>query len=116
MTSKSSIITADAPGAADLSADGLLDLVAPGEMLREEFLTPMGLSQAELARAAGVTPACISEIVNGKRAVSAEVDLRLSRYFGLSEGYWLRLQMTHDLMAARRRLGDALDKISPHAA
>ena len=113
MMLQSSITTADGP---ESPTEGLLDLVTPGEMLREEFLRPMGLSQADLARATGVTTACISEIVNGKRAVSAEADLRLCRYFGLSEGYWLRLQMVHDLTAAKRKLGDALDKIAPRVA
>jgi addiction module HigA family antidote len=93
----------------------LLHPVTPGDILREDFLEPMGLSQAELARAADLTPACVSEVVNGKRAVTAEVDLRLCRYFGLSEGYWLRLQMAHDLMVARRRLGTTLDRIIPRA-
>lgn len=76
----------------------------------------MGINQAELARATGLSTAAVSEIVNGKRAVTAEADLRLCRYFGLTEGYWLRLQVAHDLLAARRRLGADLDRIAPRAA
>ncbi len=90
--------------------------VTPGDILREEFLEPMGLSQAELARATGLTGAAISELANGKRSVTAEADLRLCRYFGLTEGYWLRLQAAHDLMAARQKLSRDLARIKPRAA
>jgi len=90
--------------------------LTPGDILREEFLVPMSITQAMLARATGLAPACVSEVVNGKRAVTAEVDLRLGRYFGLSEGYWLRLQAAHDLMAARRRIAGELRRIKPRAA
>jgi addiction module HigA family antidote len=85
-------------------------------VLLEDFLNPLGLSQTALARAIGVPPRRINEIVLGKRAVTADTDLRLSRYWGLSEGYWLGLQMDHDLMERRRELGPALDKITPRAA
>lgn len=88
----------------------------PGEILLEEFLRPMSLSQTALARAIGVAPRRINEIVLGKRAVTADTDLRLARYFGLSEGFFLRLQATHDLMARRRQLGDKLAAIKPRAA
>ncbi len=88
----------------------------PGDVLLEDFLNPLGLSQTALARAIGVPPRRINEIVLGKRAVTADTDLRLSRYWGLSEGYWLGLQMDHDLMERRRELGPALDKITPRAA
>lgn len=93
-----------------------LDNVTPGDILREEFLDGLELSQAELARATGLSPACVSELVNGRRAVSAEVDLCLCRYFGLSDGYWLRLQAAHDLMEARKRIGRRLKNIRPRAA
>ena len=66
----------------------------------------MGLSQTALARAVGVSPRRINEIVLGKRAVTADTDLRMARYFGLSEGFFLRLQTDHDLMARRRQIGD----------
>jgi len=82
----------------------------------EEFLRPVGLSQTGLARAIGVSPRRINEIVLGKRAVTADTDLRLSRYWGVSEGFWLGLQADHDLMARRRELGAALERIAPRAA
>src|SRR5262249_36808062 len=70
----------------------------PGEILMEEFLRPMTLSQTALARAIGVPPRRINEIVLGKRAITADTDLRLARYFGLSEGFFLTLQADHDLL------------------
>ena len=85
----------------------------PGEILLLEFLEPMALSQNELARAIGVPPRRINEIVLGKRAVTADTDLRLARYFGLSDGFWIGLQVDYDLMERRRHLGSALDKIEP---
>ncbi|MFA6266235.1 MAG: HigA family addiction module antitoxin [Pseudolabrys sp.] len=88
----------------------------PGEILLEDFLKPMGLSQTALARAVSVPPRRINEIVLGKRAVTADTDLRLARYFGLSEGFFLRLQTDHDLMARRREIGDKLKAIKPRAA
>ena len=88
----------------------------PGEILLEEFLKPMALSQTALARAVGVSPRRINEIVLGKRTVTADTDLRLGRYFGLSEGFFLRLQADHDLMARRRQIGDKLKAIKPRAA
>ena len=69
----------------------------PGEILQEDFLTPMRINRSELARAIGVAPRRINEIVLGKRAVTAETDLLLTRYFGLSEGLFLKLQATWDL-------------------
>jgi antitoxin HigA-1 len=88
----------------------------PGEILLEEFLKPMGLSQNALARAVGVPPRRINEIVLGKRDVTADTDLRLARYFGLSEGFFLGLQADYDLMERRREIGDELEKIEPRAA
>lgn len=88
----------------------------PGEILLEEFLKPMDLSQTALARAIGVPPRRINEIVLGKRTVTADTDLRLARYFGLSEGFFLRLQADHDLMARRREIGDKLKAIKPRRA
>jgi addiction module HigA family antidote len=76
----------------------------------------MSLSQSALARAIRVPPRRVNEIVLGKRAVTADTDLRLTRYFGLSEGFFLRLQADHDLMARRREIGDELVAISPRAA
>jgi addiction module HigA family antidote len=76
----------------------------PGEILAEEFLAPMGLSQNALARAIHVSPRRINEIVLGKRAVTADTDLRLARYLGLSEGFWLGLQADYDLTEGCRDL------------
>ncbi len=105
--SRSSIITDDAD---------LLPNPTPGEILREEFLTPMGLSQNALARAIRVPPRRINEIVLGKRVVTADTDLRLARYFGLSDGFFLGLQVDHDLMQRRREIGAELGAITPRAA
>ena len=88
----------------------------PGDVLLEDFLKPLEMSQNALARAVGVPPRRINEIVLGKRAVTADTDLRLTRYWGLSEGFFLRLQNSHDLMAQRRKIGVELAKITPRAA
>lgn len=88
----------------------------PGEILQEEFLVPMGLSQNALARAIGVPPRRINEIVLGRRAVTADTDLRLARYFGLSEGVFLGLQADYDLMERRRQIAGDLAAIQPRAA
>lgn len=89
--------------------------VTPGELLLEEFLLPMGISQYRLAKEIGVPPQRIGEIVAGKRAITADTDLRLCRFFGLSDGYWLRAQVAHDTEVAQEVLADALDKIKPWA-
>jgi antitoxin HigA-1 len=88
----------------------------PGEILREEFLAPMALSQTALANAIGVAPRRINEIVLGKRAITADTDLRLARYFGVSEGFFLGLQADYELMQRRRQIGDKLKAIRPRAA
>ena len=88
----------------------------PGEILLEEFLKPMGLSQSALARAVGVPPRRINEVVLGRRAVTAETDLLLSRYFGLSEGIFLGLQADYDLEETKRRMGDRLAAVRPRDA
>ena len=82
----------------------------PGEILLEEFLQPLGVSQNRLARSIGVPPRRIKEIVLGKRRDTADTDLRLARFFGMSEGFWLGLQADHDLMKVRRQLADRLDR------
>lgn len=82
----------------------------PGEILLEEFLQPLGVSQNRLARSIGVPPRRINEIVLGKRRVTADTDLRLARFFGMSEGFWLGLQGDHDLMKVRRQLAGRLDR------
>ncbi|OYW26098.1 MAG: addiction module antidote protein, HigA family [Caulobacter sp. 12-67-6] len=88
----------------------------PGDILLEEFLKPLGMSQTALAKAIGVPPRRINEIILGKRAVTADTDLRLARYWGLSEGFWLGLQMDFDLMEQKRKMGAVLAKITPRAA
>lgn len=88
----------------------------PGEILREEFLQPMRLSQAALARAIGVPPRRIHEIVLARRPITTDTALRLARYFELSDGFFLQLQLDYDLLDGRRRLGSVLDTIRPRAA
>jgi addiction module HigA family antidote len=87
--------------------------VTPGELLLEEFLVPMGLTQYRLAKEIGVPAQRIGEIVAGRRATTADTDLRLCRFFGLSNGYWLRAQAAHDTEVAAKDLADALRKIKP---
>jgi len=87
--------------------------VTPGELLREEFLIPMGLSQYRLAKEIGVPAQRIGEIISGKRAVTADTDLRLCRFFGLSNGYWLRAQAAFDIEVAESALIKTLAKIKP---
>src|ERR1700690_4015396 len=89
--------------------------VTPGELLREEFLIPMAISQYRLAKEIGVPAQRIGEIVAGKRAVTADTDLRLCRFFGLSNGYWLRAQAAHDTEVAEITLRKTLAKIKPWA-
>lgn len=83
--------------------------VHPGEVLLEEFLEPMGLSQYRLAKDISVPPRRINEIVHGKRAITADTALRLARFFGTSEQFWLNLQTAYDLDMARERLGGRLE-------
>jgi len=85
--------------------------VHPGEVLLQDFLNPMGISQYALAEAADVPARRINEIVHGKRAVTADTDLRLCKFFGLSDGYWLRMQGFFDFAMAKDALGAALAKI-----
>ena len=84
--------------------------VHPGEILLEEFLEPMGISQYRLAKDISVSPRRINEIVHGTRAVTADTALRLSRYFGSSERFWLNLQAHYDLEVEKDRLGNRLSK------
>lgn len=89
--------------------------VSPGELLSKEFLKPMGLSQYRLAKEIGVPAQRIGDIVLGKRTITADTDLRLCRFFGLSNGYWLRAQAAYDTEVAERSLGSVLGKIRPWA-
>jgi addiction module HigA family antidote len=83
--------------------------IHPGEILLEEFLKPMGISQYKLAKDINVHPRRINEIVHGKRSISADTALRLSRYFGLSERFWLNLQARYDLEVEKDKLEGRLD-------
>ena len=87
----------------------------PGEILREEFLEPLGITQYRLAKEIGVPQARIGEIVAGKRSVTADTGLRLSRFFGMSDGFWTGLQLDFDTAMARERLAKTLEKIKPLA-
>lgn len=91
----------------------LLKPVTPGELLLEEFIRPMGITKYRLAIDIGVPPTRINEIIAGRRSVSADTDLRLCRYLGLSNGYWLRAQVAHDIEVAERELRAELDAIVP---
>ena len=93
-----------------------LEIPTVGEILLEEFLKPMDLSQNALARAVSVPPRRINEIVLGKRAITADSDLRLARYLGMSEGFFLGLQSDFDLMERRRQIETDLNAIKPRAA
>ena len=88
---------------------GKLPPIHPGEVLLDEFLRPLGISQYRLAKSTSVPPRRINEIVHGKRAVTADTALRLSRFFGTSERFWLNLQVQHDLEVEKDRLGSRLD-------
>ena len=90
--------------------------ITPGELLQEEFLQPLGVSQYRLAKAIGVPASRISEIVTGQRAITADTDLRLCRFLGLSPGYWLRAQAAHDTELASAELVDELEQIQPLVA
>ena len=87
--------------------------VQPGEMLQEDFLEPLGISQYRLAQAIGVPARRINEIVHGTRRISADTALRLSRYFQMSDGFWMNLQAHYDLEVEKDRLGTTLKGIEP---
>ncbi len=90
--------------------------IHPGEILLEEFLLPMEISQNRIARDIGVPPRRINEIVHGKRSVTADTAVRLAKYFNVSESFWMGLQSDYDVEEAHRHLGKKLDKIPPYAA
>lgn len=87
--------------------------IHPGEILMEEFLEPLAVSQNRLAVAIGVPPRRINEIVHGKRRITADTALRLARYFGTTDRFWLNLQTRFDLEIEKDHLGNALDQIEP---
>ena len=91
--------------------------IHPGEILSEEFLAPMGISQYRLAKDINVPARRINEIVHGKRSITADTALRLSRYFGLTEQFWMNLQTRYDLEREKDRLGSRLsDEVQPARA
>ncbi|WP_231561406.1 HigA family addiction module antitoxin [Nitrosococcus oceani] len=90
-----------------------IDSVTPGELLKEEFLNPMGISQYRLAKEIGVPAQRIGQIIAGKRAITADTDLRLCRFFKLSSGYWLQVQAAYDIRNCRRSSGWPIEKYSP---
>lgn len=104
MTSRSSIITT-----AEMSGDERLAPIHPGEILLEDFLRPMGISQYRLAKALGVPPQRIHDLVHGRRAMTADTALRLARFFGMEAQFWMNLQSRHDLDLAADLLGDRLE-------
>jgi addiction module HigA family antidote len=87
--------------------------VHPGEVLMEDFIGPLGITQHKVAAAVGVPPRRINEIVHGKRRISADTALRLSRYFGTTDLFWINLQNRYDLEVQKDALGDSLDSIQP---
>ena len=89
--------------------------VTPGELLLEEFLLPLGITKYRVAKEIGVPAQRIGEIVAGRRAISADTDLRLCRFFGLSNGYWLRAQAAQDMEIAAREIAAELKRIKPWA-
>ena len=90
--------------------------VTPGDILAEDFLGPMGITKYRLAKEIDVPPQRIGDIVAGKRSITADTDLRLCKFFGLSEGYWLRAQVAYDIEVARRSLKPQLARIQPWSA
>lgn len=93
--------------------DTTMGPIHPGEILQEEYLTPLGITQHKLAVSVGVPPRRINEIVHGKRGISADTALRLARYFGTSERFWLNLQSRYDIERERDRLANDLTNITP---
>lgn len=87
--------------------------IHPGEILMEEFIGPMGITQNKLAVSIGVPPRRINEIVHGKRRITADTALRLGRYFGMTAQFWINLQTRYDLEIEMDALGDSLDRIQP---
>lgn len=85
----------------------------PGEILKEEFLTPMNITAYRLAKAIGVPQTRISGILAGERGITADTGLRLARFFGTSDEFWVRLQLDHDTASVRDRIGAQLDQIQP---
>ncbi len=99
-----------------MTASTLYPPIHPGEVLAEEYLTPLGVTQHRVAVAIGVPPRRLNEIVHGKRRISADTALRLARYFATTDGFWLNLQSHYDLQTERDRLAPVLENIEPLGA
>ncbi|SFT83607.1 addiction module antidote protein, HigA family [Actinopolyspora lacussalsi subsp. righensis] len=99
-----------------MSDECVMPPVHPGEVLAEEYLEPLGVTQHRVAVAIGVPPRRINEIVHGARGISADTALRLARFFGTSERFWLNLQSRYDLEREKDNLADSLDRIHPLGA
>jgi|SRR3989339_254944 len=93
-----------------MSTKKFLDPITPGEILREDFMEPLGITINQLSRDLAVPPNRISEIVNGKRAITADTALRLQRYFGVEAQFWLNLQSEYDLRIVRRKIWNELEQ------
>jgi addiction module HigA family antidote len=93
-----------------MMAKKTMDPIHPGEILMEEFLEPLGISQYRLAKDINVPPRRINEIVHGKRSITADTALRLARFFGTTERFWLNLQVRYDLEVEKDRLADVLER------
>ncbi len=99
-----------------MNATPLMSPIHPGEVLLQEYLEPLGITQHRLALAVAVPPRRINEIVHGKRRISADTALRLARYFGTTERFWLNLQSRYDVEVERDRLSPTLEQIQPLAS
>lgn len=88
--------------------------VHPGDVLLEDFLKPMAISQYRLAKEISVSESTVSDMVNGRRGVTADIALRLARFFGVSAQFWLNLQEMYDIEEAERKVGKQIEKIRPH--
>ncbi len=97
-------------------SDKLIPLEHPGSILKEEFMVPLGITAYRLSKDTGISNMAISEIVRGKRSISPRVAIRLSKYFGLSEDYFSRLQLQYDLDLIKEKEGNEVDKIHPFSS
>ena len=95
-------------------AEGVLAPIHPGEILLEDFLKPMGITQYRLAKEIGVPQRRIGEIVVGKRAITVDTGLRFARYFGMNDNFWVGLQIDYDTAVVKAELADVLAQIKPH--
>ena len=107
------IIQVDDTQYGDIAMTEYIELTTVGEMLKEEFIEPFNLTQNALANAIFVPPNRIHQIIKGQRRITADTDLRLTTYFGLSQGYFLRYQEDYELRIARREIADDINRIKP---